>query len=179
MIKDRITISARGVVTPFLVVDGREVPLGASHNAVQHGGAEAIVRSLGGGGSLSRVYFLYANTSSPSSIGASSQSLTASSFVTAGSASGRGLISCPAFASGFESSDEIVDTGVFMAVTDVSDASHVAGDSFVDGRYVYAVGLVMPATTGDVLYAACDIPPIAKAANSQIGVRWKTTITID
>lgn len=179
MIKDKTIISAKGLVAPYLVVDGREIPLKASHNAVQQGGAEALVRAMSGGGSLSRVYFLYASTSSPTAIGASSGTLTASSFTTAGSASGRGLLSCPAFASGLEASDEIIDTCVFMAVTDGSDESHVSGISFVDGRYVYAVGLVLPSTTGDILYAACDISPIAKAANSQIGVRWKTTITID
>lgn len=179
MMKDKINISVKGLVTPFLFVNGKETPLDVQHNAVQEGGTEAIVRALANGTALSKVYFLYANTSSPTAIGAASGTLTAGDFTTAGAASGRGLISCPAFASGLEASDTIIDTAVFMSITDASDSSHVAGISYADGRYVYAVGLVLPAQTGDVLYAACDITPIAKAANSQIGVRWKTQITID
>ena len=177
--KDRISISVKGLVTPFLLVDGKEVELDICHNAVQTGGTEAIVRALADGNNLSKVYFLYANTSSPTAIGAASGTLTAADFATAGGASGRGLLSCQAFASGLEASDTVIDTAVFMSVTDTSDSSHVAGISYSDGRYVYAVGLVLPSPAGDILYAACDITPIAKASNSQIGVRWKTQITID
>ena len=177
MIKDKLNIKVTGEVTPFIIEDGKERPLGTTHNAVQTGGAEAIVRALANGDSISKVYFLYASTSAPSPIGAASKNLTADSFMTAGAASGRGLISCPAFATGLEASESVTDTGVFMSVTDGSSSK--AGISFTDGRYVYAVGLVLASQTGDVLYAACDITPVAKASNSQIGVRWKTQITIE
>ena len=179
MMKDRLTISVKGLVTPFLVVNGKEVPIGTVHNAVQTGGAEAIIRALANGSSLSRVYFLYANSSSPTAIGASSGTLTANSFYNAGLASGRGLISCPAVAASLEASESSIDTGVFLSVTDTSEASHLKGIGFTDGRYVYAVGLVLPSQDGDILYAACDITPVAKASNSQVGVRWKTQITVE
>ena len=119
------------------------------------------------------------STSSPSAIGASAKNLTIQDFLTIGASSGHGLVSSPVFATGKaagQGTTILPMTADFLSVT--SPANHLKGISFSNGVYVYAVGLVQTTDTGDSLYAACDVSPIAKTANSQVGVRWQTTITI-
>lgn len=176
-----IQLSIKGTVTPFIRTEGREDLWLPSFNAIQTMGLQALATGLAYGKGLSKVYFLYASSSSPSAIGASGGTLTAADFVTAGSASGHGLVECPAFATGVTvntSASPTVKPATATILSVTSPYTKIAGIDFENGRYVYAVGLVTSTDDGDILYAACDITPVAKAANSQVGVRWQTTLSI-
>jgi hypothetical protein len=177
--KTDISLKIEGFVTTFIRKDGIDVPVDGRHNAPQAYAADVVCEALMHGKPLSKVYFLYANTSSPSAIGASAKNLTIQDFLTIGASSGHGLVSSPVFATGKaagQGTTILPMTADFLSVT--SPANHLKGISFSNGVYVYAVGLVQTTDTGDSLYAACDVSPIAKTANSQVGVRWQTTITI-
>lgn len=175
--KSDLRITAKGVVRVFIRKDGVDVPVDTIHNAVQSKGPLALAGALAKGFKISSVWFLHSSSSSPSSIGASAGTLTAAQLLTIGGSSGNGLIACPAYAT---SVDTVTLTGAgkatFLSVT--ADGTVKAGASFTNGRYVFAAGLIQATDDGDVLYAACDLTPVAKAANSQIGVRWTTTITV-
>lgn len=175
---DKTTISISGLVTPFVRRDGKDIPLEPVHNTVQEGAKGVIAQALAFGRGIGKVYFLFSTSSSPSSVGASGGNLTVLDFTTAGSASGNGLVSCPAYAVGVDATgEEGPDRATFLAVT--AGATAIAGQAFADGMYVYAVGLVQEVDGTDYLYAACDLSsPIAKIANSQVGVRWATTISV-
>lgn len=169
-------MTIKGIVTPFIRKDGIDTPIGGLFNAIQSTGPEAVANALAYGRKLSQVWFLHSSSSSPASMGASGGTLTINDFMTRGAASGMGLMACTAYAVGVaKDGPNSTDAATFLSVT---PGSVKAGASFSNGRYVYAVGLVQSTDEGDVLYAACDLTPIAKAANSQIGVRWQTSITI-
>jgi hypothetical protein len=75
----------------------------------------------------------------------------------------------------------INNTASFVGLSD--SGIKVAGITMATGHKVYAVGLVQTppssvTSMNPVLYAAADITAISKAANSQIGIRWATTITV-
>lgn len=155
-------------------------------NKFQAGGKAAIINCLAYGTTISHIAMLYSSASSPSAIGASGGTLTWSDFLTRGAASGNGLILCPAFMTGVSetytgSATGINNTASFVALSDSGEK--LAGITLATGHKVYAVGLVQKAPTSltsasPVLYAAADITAISKAANSQIGIRWTTTITV-
>lgn len=172
-----VRLKARGTVIPFIRKDGVDQPAGEEHNSIQTGGPEAVARALANGNRITAVWFLHSSSSSPSSAGCSGGTLTAADFLDLGESSGNGVLECPAFAVGVaKDGPDGSDAATFISVT--TPGTVKAGASFTDGRYVYAVGLVQTTPDGDVLYAACDLTPVVKAANSQIGVRWKTSITI-
>ena len=172
-----IRLEAKGTVVPFIRTDDGDIPVGKTSNSIQTGGPEAVVRALANGSRITAVWFLHSSSSSPASAGCSGGALTAADFLAKGEASGNGILECPAFAVGVaKDGPNGADAATFISVTTPGVVK--AGAEFADGRYVYAVGLVQSTPDGDVLYAACDLTPVAKAANSQIGVRWQTSITI-
>lgn len=165
----------KGSVELFLRQNGKDFPLPGNHNAFQETGKTAIVNALGKGFKLTHIYFIYANNDAQT-IGADSGDLTAASIQALADAN-TGILKVPVFCMGTEASDDIVDTAVLAAITDPS--GYIGGASFVDGRWVYGLGLVQETDNGDVLYAAADITPIRVAANAQVGAKWKTTIITD
>lgn len=174
---EKVKISANGHIEAFIRKDGKDEVVVETHNELQGTATTVIANALAGDKGITHVYFIYTNASSPSSIGASGGDLTAAGLQALASSS-VGIIKAPVFSMGMSASDSIIDTANFVAVTDTAD--HLSGLSWADGLKVYALGLVQQTTAGiDVLYAAADITPIQKAANAQVGVRWKTTIAID
>lgn len=173
-------LSINGDVVIFQRNGDIDTVLQEKHNKFQSGGLAAIVRALTYGTPLSYIAMLYSSSSSPSAIGASGGTLTWNDFVTRGSASGNGLILCPAYM--VEEVDGVISN--YASFVGLSDSGELyAGSALATGNKVFAIGLVQnnvqgTADSSKVLYAAADITPISKAANSQIGVRWKTTITV-
>ena len=178
-------LSVKGIYTMFTRENGKDTVLGCAHNAFQKTGKAAIVNALAFGKPLGFVAFLYTSSSSTQTIGASSGTVTWGDFVTKGSASGNGLILCPAYMTGTTeilgqggTTENMVNSASFVALTD--PATKIAGNDLATGNKVFAIGLVQDSVAdgSKMLYAAADITPITKAANSQVGVRWTTTITI-
>ena len=179
-------LSVNGIYTMFTREGDKDVVLSMAHNAFQKTGKAAIVNALASGQPLGFVAFLYTSNSGSQTIGASSGTVTWGDFVTKGSASGNGLILAPAYMTGTTeilgqggTTENMVNSASFVALTD--PATKIAGNTLATGNKAFAIGLVQGAVGGGnpILYAAADITPITKAANSQVGVRWTTTITID
>ena len=171
-------LSINGDVVIFQRNGDIDTVLQEKHNKFQSDGIAAIVRALAYGNPLSYIAMLYSSASSPSPIGASGGTLTWNNFVTRGSDSGNGLILCPAYML-----EEVEGESNYASFVGLSDSGELyVGNALATGNKVFALGLVQHSTQGSlsshVLYAAADITPISKAANSQIGVRWKTTITV-
>lgn len=179
-------LSIHGHITIFQRDGSIDKILLEKDNKFQNGGKAAIINCLAYGTNISHIAMLYSSDSSPSSIGASGGTLTWNDFVTRGSSSSNGLILCPAFMIGVSetysgSGTGINNTASFVGLSDSGEK--VAGIDMATGHKVYAIGLVQnppsSVTSMDpVLYAAADITAISKAANSQIGIRWTTTITV-
>lgn len=178
---EKANIFANGQIEVFIRKDGKDEVVQSTHNALQATSVSVIADALAGGGGITNVYFLYTNKTTPTQIGASGGDLTAEDlWNTAYGSSVNGVIIVPVFSMGLSDSTggTTVDTATFAAITD--STSSTTGLSWADGHKVYALGLVHRNKDGvDVLYAAVDITPIQKAANAQVGVRWKTTIAID
>ena len=182
----KVNLSINGHITLFQRDGNVDTILLEKDNKFQTGGKEAIVNCLAYGTNISHIAMLYSSASSPSAIGASGGTLTWSDFLTRANTSGNGLILCPAFMVGVSetyttSATGINNTASFVGLSD--SGTKVAGITMATGHKVYAVGLVQTPPSSDtsmnpVLYAAADITAISKAANSQIGIRWATTITV-
>jgi hypothetical protein len=186
MMNTEAKLSINGHITIFQRDGSIDTILLEKDNKFQVGGKEAIVNCLAYGTNISHIAMLYSSASSPSAIGASGGTLTWGDFVTRGSTSGNGLILCPAFMIGVSetfttSATGINNTAAFVGLSD--SGTRVVGMDLATGHKVYAVGLVQAppssiSSLNHVLYAAADITPLSKAANSQIGIRWATTITV-
>lgn len=182
----KVNLSIHGHITIFQREGNVDTVLLEKDNKFQATGKEAIVNCLAYGTSISHIAMLYSSASSPSAIGASSGTLTWGDFLTRADTSGNGLILCPAFMIGVSETFITTSTGInntasFVGLSD--SGVKVAGSNIATGNKVYAVGLVQTppssvTSMNPVLYAAADITPLSKAANSQIGIRWATTITV-
>lgn len=178
-------LSINGHITIFQRDGSTDTILLEKYNKFQAGGKEAIVNCLAYGTNISHIAMLYSSSSSPSAIGASGGTLTWGDFVIRGSSSGNGLILCPAFMIGVSEIASTItginNTASFVGLSD--SGVRYTGIEFATGHKVYAVGLVQAppssvSSLNHILYAAADITPLSKAANSQIGIRWATTITV-
>lgn len=181
-------LSINGNIVVFQRNGETDTTLLEKHNKFQAGGLAAIINCLAYGTTISHIAMLYSSASSPSAIGASGGTLTWADFVSRGSASGNGLILCPAFMTGVSeklaqggSATGINNSASFVGLSDSGEL--VCGSQLATGNKVFAIGLVQKAvptitSSTNILYAAADITAISKAANSQIGVRWTTTITV-
>ena len=172
-------IFANGQIEVFIRKDGKDEVVQSTHNDLQATSVSVIARALAEGTGINMVYFLYTNKTTPTPIGASGGNLTAEDLWNTGS-SVNGVLAVPTFSMGLSDSrgGTTVNTATFAAITDYT--TQYTGLNWTDGNKVYAIGLIQRTNDGvDVLYAAADITAIQKAANAQIGVRWKTTIDID
>lgn len=175
---DSLNLKITGELEISQVMDNQWKPVMHCKNAVQDVGSGTVAKCLTGAGSINTMYLLFSNGAIPSTL-----NTVATGNLTIGDVqTSSGTINycrVPVIHVATESTtgrgENIV---IFHGIT--TGTAYGSGAAFGSSSKLYGAALVCStsnAAAGDLLFSVAKIDPtVTKAANAQLGIKWKVTV---